>query len=109
MNATYTLTEGNDALNRVLLMMQYELGKTLDEQKIPTDKDIEKYKRGEYENATRKYVDNTAVSLRGPDGKRMSTGTSPKMLKDLPVNTMTLDEFMEGYRDSFNTSSNDRT
>jgi hypothetical protein len=31
MNTTYTLTEGNDALNRVLLMMRYDLGKTLDE------------------------------------------------------------------------------
>jgi hypothetical protein len=100
MNSTYSLTEGNDALNRVLLMMQYELGKTLDEQKIPTDKDIKKYQQGEYENATRKYVDNTAVSLRGTDGKRISTGTSPKMLKDLPANSMTLDEFMEGYRET---------
>jgi hypothetical protein len=45
MNATYTLTEGNDALNRVLLMMQYELGKTLDEQKIPTDKDLKNMKK----------------------------------------------------------------
>jgi hypothetical protein len=100
MNATYTLTEGNDALNRVLLMMQYELGKTLDEQKIPTDKDLKKYQQDKLYNNTQKFVDNTAVSLRGPDGKRMSTGTSPKMLKDLPVNTMTLDEFMEGYREA---------
>jgi hypothetical protein len=100
MNTTYTLTEGNDALNRVLLMMQYELGKTLDEQKIPTDKDIKKFKDNERYNNTQKFVDNTAVSLRGPNGKRMSTGTSPKMLKDLPANTMTLDEFMEGYRET---------
>ena len=34
MNTTYTLTEGNDALNRVLLMMRYDLGKTLDENVI---------------------------------------------------------------------------
>ena len=34
MTTTYTLTEGNDALNRVLLMMRYELGKTLDENAI---------------------------------------------------------------------------
>jgi hypothetical protein len=34
MNATYTLTEGNDALNRVLLMMRYDLGKTLSENVI---------------------------------------------------------------------------
>jgi uncharacterized protein YnzC (UPF0291/DUF896 family) len=100
MNTSYTLTEGNDALNRVLLMMQYELGKTLDEQNIPTDKDIKKFMDAERYNNTQKFVDNTAVSLRGPDGKRMSTGTSPKMLKDLPANTMTLDEFMEGYRET---------
>ena len=31
MNSTYSLTEGNDALNRVLLMMRYQLGKTLNE------------------------------------------------------------------------------
>ena len=100
MNTTYTLTEGNDALNRVLLMMQYELGKTLDEQTIPTDKDIKKHLDAERYNNTQKFVDNTSVSLRGPDGKRMSTGTSPKMVKDLPANTMTLDEFMEGYRET---------
>jgi hypothetical protein len=108
MNATYTLTEGNDALNRVLLMMQYELGKTLDEQKKPTDKDLKKFKDNERYNNTQKFADNTAVSLRGPDGKRMSTGTSPKTLNGiqrfdfdrlLPSKTMTLDEFMEDYRD----------
>ena len=104
MNTTYTLTEGNDALNRVLLMMQYDLSKTLSEnivseQKIPTDKDLKKYQQDKLYNNTQKFVDSTAVSLRGPDGKRMSTGTSPKMLKDLPANSMTLDEFMEGYRD----------
>ena len=31
MNTTYTLTEGNDAANRALLMMRYDLGKTLNE------------------------------------------------------------------------------
>jgi hypothetical protein len=102
MNSTYTLTEGNDALNRVLLMMQYELGKTLDEQKKPTDKDLKKFKDDERYNNTQKFADNTAVSFRGPDGKRISTATSPKMLKKLPLpsKTMTLDEFMEGYRDA---------
>jgi hypothetical protein len=101
MNSTYTLTEGNDDLNRVLLMMQYELGKTLDEQKKPTYKDLKKLTDDERYNNTQKFADNTAVSFRGPDGKRISTATSPKMLKDLPLpaNTMTLDEFMEGYRD----------
>ena len=44
MTTTYSINEGNDALNRVLLMMQYELGKTLDEQKKPTDKDLKKFK-----------------------------------------------------------------
>jgi hypothetical protein len=34
MNSTYTITEGNDALNRALLMMRYDLGKTLDENVI---------------------------------------------------------------------------
>jgi hypothetical protein len=101
MNATYTLTEGNDALNRVLLMMQYELGKTLDEQKIPTDKDIKKHLDAEYYNNTQKFVDNTAVSFRGPDGKKISTGTSPKVLNiQKPAFHMTLDEFMEGYRET---------
>jgi hypothetical protein len=97
MNTTYTLTEGNDALNRVLLMMRYEMGKTLDEQKIPTDKDLKKYQQGEYENATRKYVDNTAVSLRGPNGKRMSTGTSPIVRK---IYHGTAEEFFEGLREA---------
>lgn len=100
MNTTYTLTEGNDALNRVLLMMRYELGKTLEEQKIPTDDDIKKYQRGEYENATRKYVDKTATTFKGVDGRQRTTATSPKMLKDLPSNHMTLEEFMEGFRES---------
>jgi hypothetical protein len=31
MNTTYTLTEGNNAANRALLMMRYDLGKTLNE------------------------------------------------------------------------------
>jgi hypothetical protein len=88
MNSTYTLNEGNDALNRVLLMMRYDLGKTLSEnivleQKIPTDDDIKKYQRGEYENATRKYVDKTATSFIGPDGRQKTTATSPKMLKGI--------------------------
>jgi hypothetical protein len=34
MNTTYTLTEGNDALNRALLMMRYDMSKTLDENVI---------------------------------------------------------------------------
>ena len=43
-------------------MMQYELGKTLDEQKKPTDKDLKKFKDNEYYNNTQKFVDKTAVS-----------------------------------------------
>jgi hypothetical protein len=101
MNTTYTLTEGNDALNRALLMMQYELGKTLDEQNIPTDKDIKKHLDAERYNNTQKFVDNTAVSFRGPDGRQKTTSTSPKVLKiQKPAFHMTLDEFMEEYRDA---------
>jgi hypothetical protein len=96
----YNLNEGNDALNRVLLMMSYDLSKTLDEQKIPTNKDLQKYQQGGYKNAVGKYVDKTATSFRGPDGKQKTTATSPKMLKDLPASHMTLDEFMEGYREA---------
>lgn len=98
MNSTYTLTEGNDALNRVLLMMRYELGKTLDEQKIPTDKDIKKYQQGEYENATRKYVDNTATTFKGVDGRQKTTATSPKLLKG--IQRISIEDFMEGLRDA---------
>ena len=39
MNSTNTLTEGNDALNRALLMMRYDLGKTLDENLISEQAD----------------------------------------------------------------------
>jgi len=101
MNTTYTLTEGNDALNRVLLMMQYELGKTLDEQKIPTDKDIQKHLDAEYYNNTQKFVDKLAVAYTDFNGIRRSTATSPKVLKiQKPAFHMTLDEFMEGYRET---------
>tara|TARA_R110000868_G_scaffold28444_3_gene106665 strand:+ start:3035 stop:4036 length:1002 start_codon:yes stop_codon:yes gene_type:complete len=99
MNSTYTLTEGNDALNRVLLMMRYEMGKTLDEQKIPTDKDIKKFKDNEYYNNTQKFVDNLAVSFRGPDGRQKTTGTSPKVSKITPPEWHgTAEEFFEGLR-----------
>jgi hypothetical protein len=99
MNDTYTLTEGNDALNRVLLMMQYELGKTLDEQKIPTDKDLKQYEKDEYENATRKYVDNTSTTFRGPDGRQKTTATSPIVRNITPPKWHgTAEEFFEGLR-----------
>jgi len=77
------------------------LGKTLDEQKIPTDKDIQKHLDAEYYNNTQKFVDNLAVSFRGPDGRQKTTATSPKVLKiQKPAFHMTLDEFMEEYRDA---------
>ena len=99
MNATYTLTEGNDALNRVLLMMRYDLGKTLDEQKTPTDKDLKKYQQGEYENATRKYVDNTSTTFRGEDGGQKTTATSPIVRNITPPKWHgTAEEFFEGLR-----------
>ena len=99
MNATYTLTEGNDALNRVLLMMRYDLTKTLSEQKIPTDKEIEQLKRDEFENNTRKYVDKTAVSFRGPDGKKISTATFPKITKK--IDSKTFSEWLLSVREFF--------
>jgi hypothetical protein len=99
MNTTYTLTEGNDALNRVLLMMRYDLTKTLSEQKIPTDKEIEQLKRDEFENNTRKYVDKTAVSFRGPDGKKISTATFPKITKK--IDSKTFSEWLLSVREFF--------
>jgi hypothetical protein len=99
MNTTYTLTEGNDALNRVLLMMQYELGKTLDEQKIPTDKDIKKHLDAERYNNTQKFVDKTAVAYTDFNGIRRSTATSPKVLSITPPKWHgTAEEFFEGLR-----------
>lgn len=88
MNSTYTITEGNEALNRALLMMRYDLTKTLSEQKKFTDQDIKKLKNDEFENNTRKYVDKTAVSFRGPEGKQISTATFPKMTKKIEATTM---------------------
>jgi len=73
MNTTYTLTEGNDALNRVLLMMRYDLGKTLDENVILEQSD-----------------------------SRFETQYNKDLMKkyNLPSKTMTLDEFMEDFRES---------
>ena len=73
MNTTYTLTEGNDALNRVLLMMRYDLGKTLDENVIleqPEEKSDTPYNK----DLMRKYNKPSTVN-------------------------MTFDEFMEQYRE----------
>ena len=72
MNSTYSLTEGNDALNRVLLMMRYDLGKTLDENVIleqPEEKSDTPYNK----DLMRKYNKPSTVN-------------------------MTFDEFMEEYR-----------
>jgi len=99
MNTTYTLTEGNDAVNRVLLMMRYDMGKTLDEQKIPTDKDLKQFKQDEFQNNTRKYVDKTSTSFRGPDGKQKTTATGPIVRNITPIQWHgTADEFFEGLR-----------
>ena len=73
MNTTYTLTEGNDALNRVLLMMRYDLGKTLNENVISEQPD-EKFDTPYNKELMRKY--------------------------NLPSKTMTLDEFMEDFREA---------
>jgi hypothetical protein len=99
MNSTYTITEGNDALNRVLLMMRYDSTKTLSEQKKFTDQDIKKLKNYEFENNTRKYVDKTAVSFRGPDGKKISTATFPKMTKK--IDSKTFSEWLLEVREFF--------
>jgi hypothetical protein len=99
MNSTYTITEGNDALNRALLMMHYDSTKTLSEQKKFTDQDIKKLKNDEFENNTRKYVDKTAVSFRGPDGKKISTATFPKMTKK--IDSKTFSEWLLEVREFF--------
>lgn len=86
MNTNYTLTEGNDALNRVLLMMHYELGKTLDEQ------------RSDYA------MDRQANAIARSTGIRSqkdyeATEKIIKKANPLPSKTMTLDEFMEDFRE----------
>jgi hypothetical protein len=72
MNTTYTLTEGNESLNRVLLMMRYDLGKTLSEN----------------------------IVLEQPDSKFDTPQTREFMRKHKPAKTMTLDEFMEDFRET---------
>jgi len=73
MNTTYTLTEGNDALNRVLLMMRYDLGKTLDEN----------------------------VILEQPDEKFDTPYNKALMRKYRPkAQEMTVESFFEGFRDA---------
>jgi hypothetical protein len=58
--------------------------KVIDEQNI-RDIDVKKLNRDEFENATRKYVDKTAVSFKGLDGKKKSTATFPKPKKRPPT------------------------
>jgi len=74
MNATYTLTEGNDALNRALLMMNYDMSKTLSENVVleqPEEKSDTPYNK----ELMRKYNKPSTVN-------------------------MTFDEFMEDFRDA---------
>jgi hypothetical protein len=70
MNSTYTLNEGNEALNRVLLMMRYDLSKTLSEN----------------------------IVIEQPDSKFDTPYNKEFMRKYKPSQTMTFDEFMEDYR-----------
>lgn len=73
MNPTYTLTEGNDALNRVLLMMRYDLGKTLNEN----------------------------VVLEQPDSRFDTQYNKDLMNKYRPkAQEMTVESFFEGFRDA---------
>ena len=54
--------------------------KVIEEQNI-RDIDVKQLNKDEYENATRKYVDKTAVSFKGLDGKKKSTATFQKPKK----------------------------
>ena len=56
--------------------------KVIEEQSI-RDIDVKKFMDAERYNNTQKFVDNTAVSFRGPDGRQKTTGTSPKTKKPL--------------------------
>jgi hypothetical protein len=73
MNTTYTLTEGNDALNRVLLMMNYDMGKTLSENVI-LEQPEEKFDTPYNKSLMRKY--------------------------NKPSDSMSFDEFMEKFRET---------
>ena len=73
MNTTYTLTEGNDALNRVLLMMRYDLNKTLNEN-VVLEQPEEKFDTPYNKSLMRKY--------------------QPK------AQEMTVESFFEGFRDA---------
>jgi hypothetical protein len=79
MNATYTLTEGNDALNRVLLMMRYDLNKTLVEnvvlEQMPDPEDMKE--KPEYGGKIQKISQKT-----------------------FPAKEMSFDEFMEKFRET---------
>jgi len=64
MTTNYTLTEGNDALNKVLLMMRYDLGKTLSENVIQ-----------EQDTAFTRQLDKDYSTVKGAE-KRLNAFTS---------------------------------
>ena len=91
------LTE-NDLLTIVKKVIEEQSIKNIDVKKIG---DAERY------NNTQKFVDNTAVSYRGMDGRQKTTATSPKPKKKpliqtplkinyscLPTNTVGMSEFV---------------
>jgi hypothetical protein len=62
---------------------------------------LEQYSKDEYQNATRKYVDKTSTSFRGPEGKQKTTATGPIVRNITPIQWHgTADEFFEGLRDA---------
>jgi len=80
--------------------------KVIEEQSIKNI-DVKKFKDDEYYNNTQRYVDNTATSFRGLDGRQKTTATSPKPKKKpliqtplkinyscLPTNTVGMSEFV---------------
>ena len=54
-----------------------------------TNSDFKKAERDRLYNSTQKFVDNTAVTFKGADGKQKSTATSIKVGKIQPVDTST--------------------
>lgn len=74
MNTTFTLTEGNDALNRVLLLMRYDLEKTLSENIVLEQIPDSRYETQYNKDLVKKY--------------------------NKPSDSMSFDEFMEEFRDS---------
>jgi len=54
-----------------------------------TDNDFKKAERDRLYNSTQKFVDSTAVTFKGADGKQKSTATSIKVDKIVPADTST--------------------